>query len=787
MDQKSIEMLEFPKVREILADYTSFSASRELAESLLPSNQADAVMMRLKQSDEAKDLLSLEQNFSIGHPVDSRETVRMTVLGKVLDPLSLLEIRSIILTASLLHTTIREHSEELPSLWDIAKQIVDLPQLADEIERCIDSSGEILDTASAELAGIRFELQDTRRQITVRLERILRSETMQSMIQDNFITERGGRYVIPVKTDFQGAMKGIIHDVSNTEATVFLEPMATVEFGNKLRQLAMEEEREILRILTMLSEDVAEYSSLIIEDVNLIAELDLILAKAKFAHRFKARVPQIVNPAGSRVLRLVEARHPLLKDKAIPISVEIGDGFSGLVITGPNTGGKTVSLKTIGLLAIMTQSGIPIPASEASSIPVFDNIFADIGDEQSIEETLSSFSWHMGNIVKIIETATESSLVLLDELGTSTDPAEGAALAQSIMLHFAQNRTIMATTTHFGELKAFAHKTPELRNASMEFDPITLAPTYRMVHGIPGGSNALAIASQLGLPAMIIERAREILPKGMSEMESLVDELAREKEETRIIRSEMEDAKSVAALINQQMTDELQSLEMRKETILRDEKERISKEATQLYKQIRQATTELRKEKSKDKIEQSKSTLDSIHDHLKSETWQLPTKTSDERHTTVSIENISIGDAVKIVDTNIRGTVAARNEKTGEIEIHAGKTKFKAGIEDVEKVEAKDDPVASRSYTLDTSRDQRYRSLEFDLRGKRAEEVEAELDAYLNDASISGFHQIRIIHGYGTGVVRQIVREMLSSHPLIRSFRSGRQEEGGDGVTIATL
>ncbi len=441
----------------------------------------------------------------------------------------------------------------------------------------------------------------------------------------------------------------------------------------------------------------------------------------------------------------------------------------------------------MGLFALMAQSGIPIPAAEESQIPVFDNIFADIGDEQSIEETLSSFSWHMGNIVRIARQATSKSLVLLDELGTSTDPAEGAALAQATMIYFVENGSMVAATTHFGELKVFAHKTPGLENASMEFDPVTLAPTYRMVQGVPGGSNALSIAAQLGLPARIIDKAREILPGGTAEMETLVNELAREKEKTRELRSELEIEKKAASEMKLQLEAELQGLEQRKQDSLREEKERIGREAAELYKQIRQAAAELRKTKSKPKIEQAKTTLDVIHEQLESGSWQVSSDDSPAGLAITGAHELSIGDAVRVIDTNIRGTVASIIGKTGEVEVHAGKTKLKVGAEDLEKIETTGEPTYSRSHTLKTGATQHPRSLELDLRGKRADEVEPELDAYLNDASIAGFHEVRVIHGYGTGTVRHIVRDMLAFHPLIRSFRSGKKEEGGDGVTVIKL
>ena len=788
MDQKSLQILEFPKVREVLAGFTAFSVSRELAETLLPSHDAETVCLWLRQSAEARWLLSLEPGFSIGHPGDIRKNAKMTTLGKILDPESLLDIRSTLATARLMHSTLKGLLSDLPCLWDIARNIVVIPSLEEEIERCIDPAGEVLDTASEELARIKYELKETRRQIINRLESIIRAESAQVMVQDNFITERSGRYVIPIKTEFQGEMKGIIHDVSNTGATVFIEPWATVELGNKLRQLDMEEEREIGRILTELSEEVAENNQEISENVNLIAELDLALAKARYARSVKATEAQIADTDGEKsgILKLINARHPLLKERAVPISVEAGDGFTGLIITGPNTGGKTVSLKTMGLLTLMTQSGMPIPASEGSQVPIFDNVFADIGDEQSIEETLSSFSWHMGNVVRIVGMSTTKSLVLLDELGTSTDPAEGAALARAILHHFLSREVLFAATSHYSELKVFAHATSGLQNASMEFDPKTLAPTFNLVLGIPGGSNALAIASQLGLPSAIIESAREMLPQGASEMEVLLRELASEKEATQAIQMELAKDREAAAKLKLQIEEEIRGLESAKHEILQEERERIGKESVELHKRIREASSELKKTRSKKSVKEAKSVLDAVREKLSSKTWQTETD-REQKGQEIAAPPISIGDEVRVADTNIRGKVIAQSKKTGQIEIHAGQTKIRVDVEDVEKVESEERSSSIQSHTLQKSEEQRHRSLELDLRGKRADEVEPELDSYLNDVSIARFHEVCIVHGYGTGTIRQIVRDMLASHPLVRSFRSGKHDEGGDGVTVARL
>jgi len=605
-------------------------------------------------------------------------------------------------------------------------------------------------------------------------------------LQDSIITERGGRYVIPVKTEMQHAVQGIIHDVSNTGATVFIEPWAIVELGNKLRQMALEEEREVNRILAELSAEVGSNGTEIIDNMVISAEIDLSLAKARYAKNANACEP-CISPTGSDSrysLKLIDARHPLLKKKVVPLTVEIGQDFSSLVITGPNTGGKTVALKTIGLMALMNQSGIPIPASEDSCLPVFDGVFADIGDEQSIEQTLSTFSWHMGNIVRIIRMSTSRSLVLLDELGGSTDPAEGAALARAILMYFLTKRTLAVATTHYNELKIFAHSTPEMQNASLAFDSVTLTPTYHLTLGIPGGSNALAIASQLGLSPEIIDSAREMIPKGSQEMEQLLTDLTNEKQVARSLRDTLENEKEEIAGIRDQLENELENLQEQKQSVLREARESISKEATKLQKQIREATSELKKVKSKESIEQAKRELSSVHQQLAGESWQ-PEKVQGEITTT--IESIAEGDTVRVIDTNLRGTILSISDKGDQVEMQAGRTRVKVGLTDVERVDAPKETTPQRSFEVTRNKENQRRSIELDLRGKRAEEVEPELDSYLNDVSLAGFQEVRIIHGYGTGTVRQIVREMLASYPLVKSFRSGELGEGGDGVTVVKL
>lgn len=789
MDEKSIEMLEFGRVREILAEHTDFAASRDLALGLKPLSDPDLVSLHLRQSAEARYLLSLEPNFSIGEIQDIRETAGMAARGKVLEPQKLLAIRSTLAAARHARFTVGKHSQKCPSLWHIAKDIVLLPELEQKIDDCIDETGQVPDHASMELAELRHQLRETHKLLMDRLESFLNSRKGQRVAQEPIITEREGRYVIPVKAGLQNEIEGIVHDVSNTGATVFMEPWITVGLGNKLRQLEMEEKHEVERILAALSEEIGRNTEVLSRNIDLLALLDLTLAKARYAEKTKAAEPIVLPPSSSgeqRPLKLVKARHPLLKDKAVPLTVELGRDFLSLVITGPNAGGKTVALKTIGLMTLMAQAGLPIPAEPESSIPIFDSVFADIGDEQSIEETISSFSWHMNNVIRIIQSATRNSLVLLDELGTSTDPGEGAALARSVLLHFLSKRIITVATTHYSELKVFAHSTEGLENASLDFDPITLSPTYHLTIGIPGGSNALATASRLGLPSEIIDNARQMLGEGAQEMEKLLSDLNTEKQRIEELRSELEKERSEAEKLKEEWERELNNVRNERRRILQEARDQVTSEAAELERQIRQASTELRKAKSKESIDRAKKTLETVHQQMESPAWQTGT-TECKGENELAEDTISVGDEVEIMDTHARGTVLSLVEKTGEVEVQVGQIKLKTNISALKKVKSGGEVVSSRSPSVKKRVKARKSLTELDLRGKRAEDVEPELDRYLNDALLSGLGEVSIIHGYGTGTVRQIVRETLASHPLVKSYRPGKPGEGSDGVTIARL
>jgi DNA mismatch repair protein MutS2 len=788
MDDKSLEILEFLKIREILTGYTSFSASRDLAEALTPRQDYEQITLLLKQTAEARQLLNLDRGFAIGSVLDIREKAKLAAREGTLDTESLLEVQQ---TLAALHEVCRyfqEISGDFPLIWEIVGGIVELKQIEKDIGSCIDPAGEVLDTASPDLVNIRQQLRETRGQIQERLETILKSPRGQRILQEDVITEREGRYVILVKTECRHEIKGIVHDISNTGATVFMEPTVTVGLGNAMRELVIEERREIERILRLLSAEVGASCEEIMQNIALAAELDLILAKARYARKIKAVEPIITESAsdsetdartGNGILRLIDARHPLLGDKAVPFSLEIGRDFSILVITGPNTGGKTVTLKTLGLLSLMAQAGMPIPAAGESQIPLFDGIYADIGDEQSIEQTLSSFSWHISNVIRVIKGATGKSLVLLDELGTSTDPAEGSALARAIMRYFLTRGTLAVATTHYSDLKAFAYSTEGMENASLEFDPVTLTPTYRLTVGLPGGSNAMATAARLGIPEEIINDARGMLSQGSQELEGLLRNLMTEKELVVSLKRELETEREEYKRRNAELKVELQRLKDEESKAIREARDAIVRETAELNRQIRQAAAELRKEKTGAAIEQARRTLAEVREKLDSEAWQPKTGELVETDSEV----IKVGDTVRVKEVGLTATVLAISEESREIEVQSGRTKMRMGLDNVVKIT----PAETTAPLTGTQPEVRRAPLELDLRGRRADEVEPALDAYLNDAAQSNLNEVRIIHGIGTGTVRNIVRELLTRHPLAKSFRAGEHDEGGDGVTMVRI
>jgi DNA mismatch repair protein MutS2 len=784
MNEKDLELLEFPQVREILAGFTSFSASRELALGLVPLSDTGQITLLLRQSAEARRLLSLEPGFSIGAVSDIGAVVKMAFRGKVLEPQSLLEVQETLALMRQLRDRLEKLADEVPSLWKIAKNLVGFSQLEKNILRCVSPSGELLDSASPELAALRSQLKQVRQQLLEQLKSTMESPQGQKLVQQPIITEREGRYVIPVKIEHRREIQGIVHDISNSEATAFIEPLVTVEMGNTMRELVVEESREVERILRSLSAEVGGNLEEISQNISIAAELDLALAKARYASSVKAAEPVLVPFDDNKAtLKLIAARHPLLSGRAVPLSIEIGRDFSILVITGPNTGGKTVALKTIGLLSLMAQAGLPVPASPESRIPVFDGVYADIGDEQSIEQTLSTFSWHMSNITRILNSASHKSLVLLDELGTNTDPSEGSALARAILQHLLFKGTMTVTTSHYSELKAFAHVTAGLQNASFEFDRDTLIPTYKLALGIPGGSNAIATAARMGLPDGIVEAARAMLTKGAQELESLLADLSEEKDRQEVLVKDAEKQKKEAEQAKLELQSELKKLADDRNRLIQDARDEVTEQAAALHQEIQGALAELRRGKTKDRTEQAREVLARVRTRLKDRAFQ-------PQQADVGVADdavIRVGDTVRLKEANVLGTVASLSQERGQLEVQAGQVTISLGLDGVEKVAAPGGKGAIEPTIKVVRPASSAVHNELDLRGRRADEIEPAIDSYLNDAFMANLNQVRIVHGFGTGTVRKISRDFLASHPLAKSSRPGGKGEGGDGVTVVQL
>ena len=779
-------MLEFPRVRERLANYTSFPAGRELALGLQPTSDVEWVKLLLRQSAEARRLLSVRPDFHIGEAYDVSEDVTRAEKGVSLDPLVLLKVLKTLAAARLVRNGLNKLCDDLPALWGIAQDITALTPTETEIGKCLSPTGEILDAASVRLADVRGSIRDTRRQLQERLSVIVKSKRGQEMLQEQLVTERNGRYVLPVRVESKRELKGIVHDVSNTGATVFIEPLEIIESGNDLRQFEVQERQEIERLLAALSALVGAAAEDIKLNIQILARLDLALAKAYYAEKTGAIEPEIVTGQDGHFLRLVRARHPLLRGEAVPLNVEIGKDFSVLIISGPNAGGKTVALKTIGLLVLMAQAGLPVPCADGTVMPVYDEVFADIGDEQSIEQTLSTFSAHISNLARIVKRTTPHSLVLLDELGISTDPGEGAALAQATLMYFVEKGTAVVVTTHYTELKAFAHLNQGLRNASLDFDPLSLMPTYHLSVGVPGSSNALNIASRFGLPEDIVSNARSIMSKGSQEVEAMLLDLAAERKRLGKAQNSIEIEQVRALELSGRLESELSRIREKERDMLREIQDNLNKEIAGLYRSIRQAENELKKQANREKVERARRALENISQAADQRTKELGQRLAAIQEEEISTVRIAVGDSVRLRDMDTVATVLVVDEGQGRLEAQVGDVKLTLRLENVEKLEV---PGAGAEVgrAAVAPRTMRPAPLELDLRGRRAEMVEAELDIYLNDAFMSHLPEVRIIHGYGTGAVRGVVREALAVHKLVKSFRPGGQGEGGDGVTIALL
>ena len=840
MDSKTLSVLEYPKILTRLADFCDFSASAELAHALQPTPDYDEALIRLAETSEARTLL-VTSDLTIGGAHDIREQVDLAAHGGVLDPKELLDVQSTLISMRDLHRFFDRHAEASPRLADIARRLPAPSGLIEAISRCIADNGEVADSASPRLYDLRRQVRIAHDRLMTRLQRYLTDSSTASKLTDAVITQRDGRYVIPLRAEFKGQVKAIVHDQSSTGATLFVEPLAVVELNNAFREAQIAERDEVRRVLAALSAEVGELAGAIVPGVGALAELDLAFAKAKYADELKANEPILktwakvkrqsseaadIQPPTFDLLTvtLIHARHPLLDpETVVPITIDAAPGTFALVITGPNTGGKTVTLKTVGLLAVMAQSGLHIPAQSGSELPCFQAVYADIGDEQSIEQSLSTFSGHITNIVHILKKADRRSLVILDELGAGTDPQEGAALARAILSSLLRQGITTFVATHYPELKTFAHTTPGVVNASLEFNVQTLRPTYKLTIGLPGRSNALAIAQRLGLPQEIIEAAKSEINPDDLRADKLIGDIHRQRKIAFKESEKAEKARSEARRLEHDLGERLEKIEAERQNVLEQARAEGELEIEVLKTQLKSLKAELKKAR------QPLDALQKIEEKMEEAEEKIKTPVKRRRQTTdhslssaapplgIVHRPLAVGEKVILKKLGNEGTIISLDKDQAEIQ--AGSLRIRVPLDELKRKQAPLDgeglvPFRGGSRTVEKQRLPKIiieqssvvrdnpgssaghrpssvlassPGIELDLRGQRAEDALEMLDRYLEKATMTGLPFVRIIHGKGTGKLRQEVRAALKVHPQVTSYEEGGDKEGGAGVTVAKL
>lgn len=808
--EKHLHTLELPKILERLSAYCSFSASIELAMQLAPAIEAGEVQRRLAETTQAREALKKNDNLTIGGARDVREPARLAARGGVLEPQQFLEIRDTLNSGRTLQRALSRAGAIYPQLTAIINVIEPSGTLLAEIQRCIDDSGEVRDGASPALSSIRREVRVVHDRLLAKLQRLVSDGNNSTFLQEALVTQRGGRYVVPVKADFKGRIPGLVHDQSASGQTLFIEPLATLELNNEWRELQLAEEREVRRILAALSTQVGAEVDSIVRTVEALALFDLALAKAKYADATRSVQP-VVTRRESETLRhaqgrkgesesppshpstssgqalltfsLSQARHPLLNpDTVVPIDVMPDKATRVLVITGPNTGGKTVALKTIGLLALMCQCGLHLPCDQAT-LPVFDAIYADIGDEQSIEQSLSTFSSHLTNLRSFLESVDEKSMVLLDELGSGTDPTEGAAMARAILEFLLKTGATCVVATHYPELKAWASLTEGAANANMAFDYETLRPLYKLSIGLPGRSNAFAIAQRLGMPEAILEKARGYLDANVARAEDMLAEIARLQQQSENAREAARKSQREAEANADRIRLRLNAIEEERRQLLDAAKEDALRETEQMRAEVRRL---------RQRITAAGGTLEDVK-HIEQEVDKAVENAQSQRPKPMPAapepqrrRAIQAGDTVRVKSLNATAEVTSISD--GEADVQVGRMRMRVKLGDLERVRTAPAEKPAEESTKVTYADRGPApSMELDLRGMTAEEGVARVEDYLERASRAGLPFVRIIHGKGTGALRRAVRDAIKKDRNVKSYETGLEGEGGDGVTVVKL
>lgn len=784
MNEKVLKTLEFNKIVMQLEEFASSEAAKAMCRHLMPSSDIEEIRTSQAQTTDMLRRIFQKGSVSFSGIRDVRASLKRLSVGSVLGMGELLAVSSLLDVANRVKAFSRKLDAEAPedSLDAFFEALEPLTQLNNELKRCIVSEEEISDDASPGLKNVRRQMQSANERIRSQLNSMVNNQTTRTYLQENVVTMRNGRYCIPVKQEYRGQVPGMIHDQSATGSTLFVEPMAIVKLNNDLKELALKEQEEIEKILSELSNLTAVHISEIEEDFNLLTQLDFIFARAALSRSYKGSEPEF-NTNG--IINLKQARHPLLDPKkVVPSNIHLGDDFTLLIVTGPNTGGKTVSLKTVGLLTLMGQAGLHIPAFEGSKLAVFEEVYADIGDEQSIEQSLSTFSSHMTNIVSILEKADDRSLVLFDELGAGTDPTEGAALAISILsfLHNMQVRTM--ATTHYSELKVYAISTEGVENACCEFDVETLRPTYRLLIGIPGKSNAFAISSKLGLPDFIIEDAKKHVTEQDIAFEDLIADLETSRVTIEREREEIESYKAEVEALKKKLEQKQERFDEQKERILREANEKARDILQEAKDYADETIRKFNKGLSGKEMEQERS---KVREKLSSTNDKLSYKAKAVSRKANKAEDFHIGDSVKVLSLNLTGTVSTLPNAKGDLFVQMGILRSQINIKDLERID--DAVITGPSLTRTSSGKIKMSktssiSPEINLIGKTVDEALSSLDKYLDDAYLSHLSQVRVVHGKGTGALRQAVHTHLKRLKYVKSYRLGAFGEGDAGVTI---
>ena len=790
MNQKSLRVLEFNKIVDILKTKVSSSLGLKYIENLTPSSDYEEVKYMLEETSQAQGILLKRGAVGLNGIHDIEDKAKRAEIGASLDPGSLIKIADTLRVARNLKNTLASSEEEFsyPIIQGLSNSLYVYRDVEDKIYNAIVSEIEISDNASSELRDIRRRIVQKNQSIRSKLNSIISSTTYQKYLQDAIISVRGDRFVVPVKAEYRSYVSGIIHDQSSSGATLFIEPMSIVDMNNELRQLRLKEQEEIERILSELSALVGEISHDIISNQEILGKLDFAFAKGKLSIAMKAVEPNLNE---DKFINIKAGRHPLLDAETVVANdIYLGRNFHTLLITGPNTGGKTVTIKTVGLFALMTQSGLHIPANYGSSMCVFDNVFADIGDEQSIEQSLSTFSSHMTNIVSILKDVTENSLVIFDELGAGTDPIEGTSLAIAILEDVKMAGAKCIATTHYTELKNYALTKEGVENAAVEFDVDTLSPTYRLLMGIPGKSNAFEISKKLGLSEYIISRAREFIDDSNIELEDVLQEAEKSRLKAIEEREEAEKLKDEIEKVKQEYDERLAKITSQRDKLIEQAKSeafRITRgakeEVDNIIKELRQMENEMASKEKNRKIEALRKELSSSMGALQPsvESMIVPKVATKE------IKNLKPGDEVKVITLNQNGSVISVDERKKEAVVQIGIMKMTLPFKSLQKAKADvKTTVTKGTRNIIKSKSGRVKS-EVDLRGMNLEEAIMEVDKYLDDACVAGLEYVTIIHGIGTGVLKSGIQEVLKKNKHVKSQRPGQYGEGGAGVTIAVL